>query len=57
MEIVLVMKLPTAEALTKCVNLVGAVALMITLSHPGELIVEDDLTQRCQYWALDMLPF
>jgi bacteriorhodopsin len=57
MEIVLVMKLPEAEASNKCVSLGVSAALMIILGYPGELIVEGNLSMRWQYWAFAMVPF
>jgi len=57
MEIVLVMKLPEAEASNKCMSLGVSAALMIILGYPGELIVEGNLTTRWQYWAAAMVPF
>merc|ERR1711959_779199 len=49
MEIVLVMKLPEAEASKKCVTLGVSSALMIILGYPGELIVEGPLATRWKY--------
>ena len=49
--IVLVMQLTAGEASTSCVNLGGSI-----LGYPGYIIVEGDLSQRWQYWALAMLP-
>ena len=55
-EIVLVMKLSPEESKSKSSTLGVAVALMIILGYPGELIVEGDLGTRWQYWALAMVP-
>jgi len=57
MEIVLVMKLPEAEASKKCVTLGVSSALMIILGYPGELIVEGNLATRWHYWGAAMVPF
>jgi len=57
MEIVLVMKLPEAEASKKCMTLGVSSALMIILGYPGELIVEGPLTTRWMYWGAAMVPF
>jgi len=57
MEIVLVMKLSSEEASSKCATLGATSALMIILGYPGELIVEGNLAQRWNYWCLAMLPF
>merc|ERR1711982_203748 len=58
MEIVLVMKLPAAEASSKCFTLGTAAAIMIVLGYPGELIVEgDNLIYRWLCWFLALIPF
>jgi bacteriorhodopsin len=58
MEIVLVMKLPAAEASSKCLTLGTAAAVMILLGYPGELIVEgDDLIYRWVCWFFGLMPF
>merc|ERR1719207_476519 len=57
MEIVLVMKLPDAEASQKCMTLGVSSALMIIIGYPGELIVEGNLQKRWHYWGAAMLPF
>jgi bacteriorhodopsin len=58
MEIVLVMKLPAAEASSKCFTLGTAAAVMIMLGYPGELIVEgDNLIYRWLCWFLALIPF
>merc|ERR1711869_143630 len=57
MEIVLVMKLPEAEASKKCMTLGISSALMIILGYPGELIVEGPLHTRWMYWGAAMVPF
>jgi len=57
MEIVLVMKLSSEEASPKCATLGASAGLMIILGYPGELIVEGNLAERWNYWALAMLPF
>merc|ERR1711862_144493 len=46
MEIVLVMKLPEAEASKKCMTLGVSSALMIILGYPGELIMDGPLATR-----------
>jgi len=56
MEIVLVMKLPEAEASSKCWTLGVSSALMICIGYPGELIVEGSLATRWQYWAMAWCP-
>merc|ERR1712025_915909 len=57
MEIVLVMKLPEAEASKKCMTLGISSALMIILGYPGEVIVEGALNTRWRYWGAAMVPF
>merc|ERR1711865_110995 len=57
MEIVLVMKLPEADASNKCMTLGVAAALMIMIGYPGELIVEGNLATRWHYWAGALVPF
>merc|ERR1711998_61286 len=58
MEIVLVMKLPAAEASSKCLTLGVSSALMIVVGYPGELIVEgDDLIYRWVCWFFGLMPF
>jgi len=57
MEIVLVMKLPEAEASKKCMTLGISSALMIILGYPGEVIVEGPLHTRWMYWGAAMVPF
>merc|ERR1712100_239088 len=57
MEIVLVMKLPEAEASKKCMTLGVSSALMIILGYPGEVIVEGPLSTRWRYWGAAMVPF
>jgi len=56
-EIVLCMKLPADEVVSKSWSLGTAAALMIILGYPGELIIEGDLTMRWVFWALAMVPF
>nr|WBQ85995.1 rhodopsin [Dinophyceae sp.] len=57
MEIVLVMKLSSEEASSKCLTLGVSSALMIIAGYPGELIVEGNLWVRWFYWMLAMVPF
>merc|ERR1711862_281549 len=57
MEIVLVMKLPAAEASSKCLTLSTAAAVMIIVGYPGELIVEGDLMVRWLCCAVALVPF
>jgi len=54
-ELILVMKLPAEQ--TKCLSwsLGAASALMVALGYPGE--IQDELTVRCFWWKLAMLPF
>jgi len=57
MEIVLVMKLPEAEASQKCWTLGVSSAVMIIVGYPGELIVEGPLATRWICWACALVPF
>merc|ERR1712147_159914 len=57
MEIVLVMKLPEAEASKKCWTLGVSSAVMIIVGYPGELIVGGDLATRWICWGCALVPF
>lgn len=54
-ELILVMKLPSAETNSLCWKLGVAAAAMIALGYPGE--IQDDLKVRWFWWGLSMLPF
>lgn len=54
-ELILVMKLPSAETNSLCWKLGVAAAVMIALGYPGE--IQDDLKVRWFWWGLSMLPF
>jgi len=54
MEIVLVMKLPAAEANSKCWTLGTFAALMIVSGYKGELVITGDLTPRWISWCISM---
>lgn len=54
-ELVLVMKLSTAETWSKGTRLAVLAAVMIILGYPGE--VADSLGQRWLFWVLAMIPF
>jgi len=57
-EIVLVMKLPADEMVSKAKTLGAASALMIIFGYPGELILNDgNLGTRWLFWGAAMLPF
>ena len=54
-ELVLVMRLPTAETWKKGTRLGGLAALMIILGYPGE--VASSFGTRWLFWVLAMIPF
>ncbi len=54
-ELILVMRLPTAETWSKGTRLGILAALMIILGYPGEISTNDG--SRWLWWALAMLPF
>lgn len=54
-ELILVMRLPQAETMQKCIKLGGLAALMVILGYPGE--VATNSTTRLIWWALAMIPF
>jgi bacteriorhodopsin len=54
-ELILVMRLPPAETMKKCVTLGALAALMVVLGYPGE--IAPDATRRWIWWALAMVPF
>merc|ERR1711998_408583 len=54
-EIVLVMKLPEDETVSKCTTLGISSALMIANGYPGE--VTGDPSTRWVFWFLSMIPF
>ena len=54
-ELILVMRLPQAETMRKCVKLGGLAALMVILGYPGE--VATNPTTRLLWWVLAMIPF
>jgi bacteriorhodopsin len=55
-ELILVMRLPQSETISKCLSLGGAAALMILLGYPGEVSGGINNT-RFVWGALSMLPF
>jgi len=58
MEIVLVMKLDSATAVRKNIQLGVSSALMIVVGYPGELVLEKDmLWKRWIFWAVAIVPF
>merc|ERR1711998_136507 len=57
MEIVLVMKLPAAEANSKCWTLGIFSALMIVSGYQGELVISGDLSVRWVHWFVSMCFF
>ena len=54
-ELILVMRLPPAETVSKSVKLGLLAALMVMLGYPGE--VASDASTRWFWWALAMAPF
>ncbi len=54
-ELILVMRLPRNETITRSLRLGGLAALMIVLGYPGE-IAEQNAT-RWLWWGLAMIPF
>jgi bacteriorhodopsin len=55
-ELILVMRLPQAETVSRSIKLAGAAALMILLGYPGEISGGVDST-RLLWGALSMVPF
>ncbi len=55
LELILVMKLPRNEQISKSVRLGLLAAAMVALGYPGE--VATDNTTRWIFWALAMIPF
>lgn len=54
-ELILVMRLPPAETVSKSIKLGLLAALMVILGYPGE--VASDVNTRWLWWALAMIPF
>lgn len=54
-ELILVMRLPPAETVSKAVKLGVLAALMVALGYPGE--ISSDFGSRWLWWALAMIPF
>ncbi len=54
-ELILVMRLPAHETMSKGVKLGALAALMVVLGYPGE--VASDAGTRWLWWALAMIPF
>ena len=54
-ELILVMRLPRAETVSKGFKLGGLAAIMVILGYPGEIAA--DLGTRWLWWALAMIPF
>jgi len=54
-ELILVMKLPKDETVSKSVQLGLASAIMVALGYPGE--IQDDLAVRWFWWCCSMVPF
>jgi bacteriorhodopsin len=54
-ELILVMKLPKAETVSKSVQLGLASAIMVALGYPGE--IQSDLGVRWFWWCCSMVPF
>ena len=54
-ELVLVMRLPREETVSKCVKLGSAAALMIVLGYPGEIAT--DIPTRALWGTLSAIPF
>ncbi len=55
LELILVMKLPQRETVSKSLRLGLLAALMVALGYPGE--ASSDVTTRWIFWALAMIPF
>lgn len=55
LELILVMRLPQKETVSKSLRLGGLAVLMVALGYPGEGAT--DATTRWIFWALAMLPF
>lgn len=54
-ELILVMRLPASETLSRGVKLGVLAAIMVVLGYPGE--VASDSATRWTWWALAMVPF
>jgi bacteriorhodopsin len=54
-ELILVMRLPRKETISKASRLAGLAAIMIVLGYPGEVATDD--TTRWIFWVLAMIPF
>lgn len=54
-ELILVMRLTSAETISKSVRLGSLAALMIILGYPGE--ISSDPGTRWTFWILSMIPF
>ena len=54
-ELILVMKLPRDETVSKSVQLGLASAIMVALGYPGE--IQSDLGVRWFWWCSSMVPF
>ena len=54
-ELILVMKLPKGETVSKSVQLGLASAIMVALGYPGE--IQEDLGVRWFWWCCSMVPF
>ena len=54
-ELILVMKLPKVETVSKSVQLGLAAAIMVALGYPGE--IQEDLGVRWFWWCCSMVPF
>ncbi len=54
-ELILVMRLPRSETVSKAITLGGLAALMIILGYPGE--ISSDNSTRWFWWGLSMIPF
>ena len=55
LELILVMRLPQRESISKGVRLGALAALMVALGYPGE--VSSEIGTRWIFWALAMIPF
>lgn len=55
LELILVMKLPQNESISKSLRLGILAAIMVALGYPGE--IASDNTTRWIFWALAMIPF
>ncbi len=54
-ELILVMKLPSAESARRATKLAILAAVMVILGYPGEIATE--ATTRWTWWGLSMIPF